>query len=257
MKKLLSLAFLTTLLHADQGIPDPSQPPTPEIQPAEYVPDPIPPSDPDMSDPGMADCAPAPTPTPPVEQVQTEPVICDPSDNYGSFILNEFKMGYFRFGDKAMRHIYDKGILDIQLTSSFCFWKPLYAYVAFEYISAHGRMLGDHKKTFVQIVPISLRIQYIQPITYDLKYYLTAGPRIYYFHQRNHSPGIPASVNKWGCGGFINTGFIYYLSEHITVDFFGEYSYKRMHFATDSKHVKGISVQIGGMTLGAGIGYFW
>lgn len=253
MKTLLSLAFLTTLLHADQGIPDPET--NPVIQPAEYVPDPTPPSDPDM-----ADSAPATTAPPKVEQVeqmQTEPVVCDPSDNYGSFILNEFKMGYFRFGDKAMRHIYDKGILDIQLTSSFCFWKPLYAYVAFEYISAHGRMLGDHKKTFVQIVPISLGVQYIQPITYDLKYYLTAGPRIYYFHQRNQSSGIPASVNKWGCGGFINTGFIYYLSEHIIVDFFGEYSYKRMHFATDSKHAKGNSVQIGGMTLGAGIGYFW
>jgi hypothetical protein len=288
MKTLLSLVLFATLLHADPETPYASQPQTPmpdsEQQPSQDMPDtsqqqapmpnssgseqpsqdlpdtmqPAPSSSQDMpqSDPEMADSMPAMTdPVEPVEQC--EPVCCEPYDPYGSFILNEFKMGYFRFGDKTLRHIYGKGILDIQLTSSFRFWKPLYAYVAFEYISAHGRTLGGHEETFVQVVPISLGVQYIQPITFDLKYYLTAGPRIYYFHQRNNSPGFPSSVNKWGCGGFINTGFIYYLSEHITFDFFGEYSYARMHFETHRPHVKGNTPQIGGMTLGAGIGYFW
>jgi hypothetical protein len=283
MKTLLSLVLSATLLHADPETPDASQQQTPipgseqqqpqdmpdtsqqqtpmpdsEQQPSQDMPDtmqPAPSSSQDMpqSDPEMADSMPATTD--PAEPMQQDEMICEPL--YGNFILNEFKMGYFRFGDKALRHIYGKGILDIQLTSSFRFWKPLYAYVAFEYISAHGRTLGGHEKTFVQVVPISLGVQYIQKITFDLKYYLTAGPRIYYFHQRNNSAGVPSSVNKWGCGGFINTGFIYYLSEHITFDFFGEYSYARMHFETHRHHVKGNTIQIGGMTLGAGIGYFW
>ncbi len=283
MKTLLSLVLFATLLHADPETPDASQTPMPsspnaeqqqdmpdtsqqqtpmpdsEQQPSQDMPDtmqPAPSSSQDMqSDPEMGDSMPAMSAPSTTEPMQQDEMICEPL--YGNFILNEFKMGYFRFGDRALRHIYGKGILDIQLTSSFRFWKPLYAYVAFEYISAHGRTLGGHEKTFVQVVPISLGVQYIQKITYDLKYYLTLGPRIYYFHQRNNSAGVPSSVNKWTCGGFINTGFIYYLSEHITFDFFGEYSYARMHFETHRSHVKGNTIQIGGMTLGAGIGYFW
>jgi hypothetical protein len=100
-------------------------------------------------------------------------------------------------------------------------------------------------------------LQYIQPITFDFKYYLTVGPRLFFFHQRNHSRGLPSTVNKVGCGGFINTGFMYYLSHHIIIDFFGEYSYKQLHFKTRRTNVSGNSVQVGGLTLGAGIGYFW
>ncbi len=177
-----------------------------------------------------------------------------PWDDYGSFALAEFKMGYFRFSDKSLRHIYDEGLLDLQLVSSFCVWKPLYLYLAGEYIGAEGRSIEGHYRTKIRIVPISLGLQYIQPITYDFKYYLTLGPRLFYFHQKNHAPGV-ASQNKWGCGGFVNTGFMYYLSEHIIVDFFGEYSYKRMHL--HKSNPSGSHLQIGGLTLGAGIGYFW
>ncbi len=184
-------------------------------------------------------------------------VECDECDPYGSFILNEFKMGYFRFGDENFRHIYDRGVLDLQLTSSFRVWRPLYVYGAIEYIEAEGRSIGGHEKTRIRIVPLSLGLQYIQPITCDFRYYLTIGPRYFFFHQRNHSSSVPHNVNKSGCGGFINTGFIYYLSHHIIVDFFGEYSYKRMHFESHRRNVSGNSAQVGGLTLGAGIGYFW
>jgi hypothetical protein len=184
-------------------------------------------------------------------------VECDECDPYSSFILNEFKMGYFRFENKELRHVYDKGVLDLQLTSSFRFWKPLYAYFAIEYINAEGRTIGGHKKTKIRIVPLSLGVQYIQPVTCDFKYYLTIGPRYFFFHQHNYSSGLQPIVNKNGCGGFINTGFMYYLSNHIIIDFFGEYSYKMMHFKSHRTLVEGNSFQVGGLTLGAGLGYFW
>jgi hypothetical protein len=218
---------------------------------------------------------PAPTPTPPPDQTpameetsppeqtpvstmeETPPCEPEPCEEYGSFILNEFKMGYFRSGDKRFRHIYDDGLLDMQLTSSFCVWKPLYVYAAVEYIGAEGRSIGGHEKTYMRIIPLSLGLQYIQRIACDFKYYLTLGPRYFFFHQENHSHGVPRTVNKSGLGGFINTGFIYYLSHHITVGFFGEYSYKRMHFESHRKNVEGQSIQVGGLTIGGEIGYFW
>jgi hypothetical protein len=228
MKKLLSLVLFTVALHADSAEPTTPPPATDSSQPQPAA-------------PAQQTESAAPMEQPPMEQTS-------PGENYGSFILNEVKLGYFRFGDKKLRHTYDKGVLDVQLTNSFCFWKPLYVYTSVEYIGADGRVHETHDKRKIRMVPVSLGVQYIQPITFDFKYYLTAGGRYFFVHQWENS----TSLTHHGLGGFINTGFMYYLSEHIIVDFFGEYSYKRMHF-----HDMGGSLQVGGLTLGAGVGYFW
>lgn len=220
MKKLSVLALLATALYADAQ-PDPTTPP-----PA--------------------------TQTTPTSDTQQAPVVVEqPAVNhneYGSSVLTEYKLAYFRISDRKMRHIYDKGLLDMQLTSSFCFWKPLYVYTGIEYIGANGRVPKTHEKRKIRMVPVSLGVQYIQPITFDFKYYLTMGGRYFFVHQWNHS----TRLTHHGLGGFANTGFLYHLSEHVVVDFFGEYSYKRMHF-----HKLGGSTQVGGLILGAGVGYFW
>jgi hypothetical protein len=223
IKTLFSLPLLATALHADS--PGQTTPPattdSPSSQPA----------------------APAlqTEPAAPIEQASV-------GQDYGSFILSEVKLGYFRFGDKKLRHMYDKGLLDVQWVNSFCFWNPLYVYTSVEYIGADGRVPKTHEKQKIRMVPVSLGLQYIQPITFDFKYYLTAGARYFFVHQWDHS----TSLTHHGLGGFANTGFIYYFSEHVIVDFFGEYSYKKMHF-----HEMGGSSHVGGLTLGAGVGYFW
>ena len=237
MKTLLSLVLLTISLSADLETTTPPVTPDPVTEPMTPA-DPIIDSDMPIDE---EDCVP--------------PRTID--DDYGSFILNEFKMGYFRCYDRDFRRTYDLGVLDLQLTSSFCVWKPLYVYGAVEFIHANGRSHQSHKRTEVRIVPLSVGLQYIQRITYDFKYFLTAGPRYFFFHQHTDSSLVRRTVNKSGCGGFINTGFIYYLSNHITVDFFGEYSFKKMHFKSNSGDVSKGSHQIGGLTLGAGLGYFW
>lgn len=184
------------------------------------------------------------------ESVVEAPVqmCCIPPDPYGSDILAEFKMGSFRFGDKKLRHQYDEGLLDLQLSSTVRVWKPLYAYMSLEYIGADGRLKGSHQKIKIRMVPLSLGVRYLQKVTYDLKYYLTAGPRYFFVHQwTKHTSQTPN-----GFGGFVNTGFIYYIDHNFVIDLFGEYSFKKMHLRPlHGNH------QVGGLTLGAGIGYFW
>lgn len=213
MKKLIGLALLTTTLFGDS--------------PAESITEPVDaPVSPDQA---------------PIEEESSD-------HGYGSFALTEVKMGYLRFGDRKLRHHYNKGVLDVQLTSSICFWKPLYAYLGVEYIGCDGRLHPGHQKIQLRMVPVSLGVQYIQPITFDLKYYLTAGARYFFAHQWTPSK----SLTRNGVGGFANTGFLYYLNPHVVFDFFGEYSYKKLHFQK-----MGGSLQVGGLILGAGIGYFW
>jgi len=189
------------------------------------------------------------------ESFAQEPVVeapvqmcCIPPDMYGSKLLAEFKMGYYRFGDKTLRHQYNEGVLDLQLSATFRVWKPLYAYMSLEYIGADGRLHGSHRKIKIRMVPLSLGVRYLQKVTYDLKYYLTAGPRYFFVHQwtkrTSHTPK--------GFGGFVNTGFIYYLNHNVVFDVFGEYSFKKMRL----RPLHGRQ-QVGGLALGAGIGYFW
>jgi hypothetical protein len=218
-KTLFSFILLTTLLQADAGT-DPAQTPAPADQ---TTPEPVDETAPEAMEPPPA-CV-----------------------WYGSFLLTEFKMGYFRFGDKKLRHWYDKGILDLQLTSTYRLIRPFYLYGSLEYMGDNGRR-HTGQKIKIRIVPISLGLQYLQKITPDFKYYLTLGPRYYFVHQWNHSH----SQTHQGFGGFANTGFLYYLSENIVVDAFAEYSYKRMNF-----HNLGGNLQVGGLTFGGGIGYFW
>lgn len=237
MKTLIGLALLTTPLLADSSalIPDTPNPvPSPD-QPMIEV----------STDPSSTIDTPAvQTSTSPAPEEGCE-IYCD---DYGSSVLNEFKMGYFRFADKKLRQRYNDGLLDLQLTSSINFWKRLYAYVGVEYVESDGRIPKSHTKIKIRMLPVSLGVQYMKPITYDLNYYFTIGGRYFFVHQWTHS----RSLTHRGLGGFANTGFIYYLNYHLVFDIFGEYSIKKMHF-----HDMGGSERVGGLTLGAGIGYFW
>ena len=225
----MSLALLTTTLFADAAPEIPTDPmPIQEAAPANSS-------------------SVQPAPQTPVEEGYVVETTCE--NEYGSSVLNEFKMGYFRFADKKLRRRYNDGVLDLQLTSSFNFWKRLYAYVGIEYVGSNGRNVPkSHKEIKIRMVPISLGVQYMKPITDDLKYYVTLGGRYFFVHQWTHS----RSLTHNGLGGFGNTGFIYYLNHHVVVDIFGEYSYKKMKF-----HDMGGNLRVGGLTLGAGVGYFW
>ena len=232
MKKLMGLALLSTVLFGDAA-PETAADPVREATP---------------NNPPAVQPATHHTPQPQMQESYVQEITCE-EDEYGSSVLNEFKMGYFRFADKKLRQRYNDGLLNLQLTSSFNFWKRLYAYMGVEYVGSDGRDIPkSHKKIKIRMVPVSLGVQYMKPITYDLKYYFTLGGRYFFVHQWTNSK----SLTHHGLGGFVNTGFLYYLNHHVVVDIFGEYSYKKMKF-----HDMGGNLRVGGLTLGAGVGYFW
>lgn len=58
----------------------------------------------------------------------------------------------------------------------------------------------------------------------------------------------------------MNTGFLVDIGNHFTMNIFGEYSYKKLRFHSEkSETFKYIvkSVQLGGITLGVALGYFF
>lgn len=175
--------------------------------------------------------------------------------------LVEFKMGYFFFSNSKMRKIYDRGGLDIQLCASYLLlWNPtsrwaLNAYSAVEYFYRSGKSINGHQKTSLWSIPINIGLKPVYEINASMQYYFALGPRYFYIHQHNCSSYVYKNRSKNGLGFFVNTGFNYFLCDHLAIDIFGEYSYAKAHFHGGKSRVYTRNIEITGFTFGGGIGY--
>lgn len=173
----------------------------------------------------------------------------------------EVKTGYFFFSNSTMRKVYDKGGLDLQLCASYPFWDlatrwTLNAYGAIEYFHRTGKSLNNHQRTSIWSVPINLGLKPVYEINEQLQYYFALGPRYFYIHQHNNSSYVKKHRSRNGLGLFVNTGFNYLLCDGFLIDIFGEYSYAKMHLrSSKNSAVYTKSIQIGGFTLGCGVGH--
>lgn len=174
--------------------------------------------------------------------------------------LIEVKTGYFFFSNSKMRKVYDKGGLDIQL----CVSHPLFnmssrwvlnAYGAVEYFYRSGKSINEHQKTSLWSVPINFGLKPVYKINDRMQYYCAIGPRYFLIEQHNHSSYVNKKKSSDGFGFFANTGFNYILCNNFVIDFFGEYSYAKIHSHGGKTNVYTRNIQIGGFTFGTGLGY--
>ncbi len=171
----------------------------------------------------------------------------------------EFKAGYFFFNSPGMRKVYNKGGIDLQVCGIYPLCSNLGLYAAVEYMGKHGHTLGAHEKASIWEIPLSLGLQPIVGLNSDntIRYYFTIGPKYFFAHVHIHSSFLPRTLNSNNIGGFANTGFMFDVSENLSVDVFGEYSYVKLHFHSSKKATKGHTVQAGGLTFGLGLAYLF
>ncbi len=169
--------------------------------------------------------------------------------------LLEAKVGYFFFTDSSMSEVFNEGGLDLQLSGSYPFYKILNIYVSVEYLEKSGHSTGAHQKTSLWEIPVSLGLKPIFPITDFMQYYITIGPRYFFIHVHNRSSDVPKTMTANGCGGFVNTGFNFIVDTHFLIDIFAEYSFKTLKFHSHQSGTEGLNPQVGGLTIGGGLGY--
>lgn len=169
--------------------------------------------------------------------------------------LIEAKAGYFFFVDDTMRKVYNQGGWDVQLAGSYPIYKYLHIYGAVEYLEKSGYSLNGNQKTHIWELPISLGLKPVITLNKRAQWYITIGPRYFLAYVHNYSSYVPKHMNANGCGGFANTGFLLTYGKHFTLDFFGEYSYKKLHFSSNLPGTTAQSAQVGGITVGVGLGY--
>lgn len=169
----------------------------------------------------------------------------------------EAKVGYFFFSNSKMRKVFDQGGIDIQLSGFYPLDSWLQIYGSVEYLERSGRSLGYHQKTKIWETPLSLGLKITTPVCENIQGYFTLGPRYFFVCVHNNSSFVSKRMKKNGCGGFANIGFNYNLCNNLLIDFFGEYSYGRLHFHSSKKNSYGQTMQVGGFTFGAGLSYLF
>ncbi len=168
----------------------------------------------------------------------------------------EVKFGYFYFSNSKMRKIFDRGGIDVQISSFYPIYKWLQIYGSIEYLERNGKSSED-QKTKIWETPFSLGLKVVIPVCNKIQSYFTLGPRYFFVHVHNQSSFVERNLKQNGLGGFANIGLNFSPCNHLLIDLFGEYSYGRLHFHSSKKNNYGQTMQIGGFAFGAGIGYFF
>ncbi len=165
----------------------------------------------------------------------------------------EIKPGYF-FANHTLRKIYHGGY-EIQASITRPLSDDIALYGSIGYIHARGKSLGEHQKTSISQVPLDLGVRAFASISKHTTAYLGAGPRFFYFHQRNNSSFVDPHVHTNGFGFFINGGWNYINRNGFIGGIFGEYAFQQQSFKSTMPNVYGRSdLQIGGFTFGASVG---
>jgi hypothetical protein len=175
----------------------------------------------------------------------------------------EAKAGYFFFTSSGMRHIYDKGGVDVQVSGAYSFLHWLRLYGSVEYLQRAGYSRNGHQPTSIWAIPLSIGLQpfvslYTSPCSHKkASGYFSLGPRYFFAHAHNHSDYVQQTMDQNGLGGFVNVGLLLSCSPNFTIDLFGEYSYCKLHFHSSHFGSQGHDVQVGGLAFGGGWAYLF
>lgn len=178
----------------------------------------------------------------------------------------EFRPSYFYPTSSTFRKIFDgsvnyqlTGTAPIGLCSRYEWVRSINLWGGVDYFSKTGHSQGLHDKTRIRMVPLTLGLKYFLPSCsrgYPLNFYAAGGMKYYFLQTHNHSEQVKNKINKNGMGGVVEVGFITTLRECFILDLFASYSFKSFGAPSSSDPaVKGTSLNISGLNVGAGIGY--
>lgn len=117
----------------------------------------------------------------------------------------------------------------------------------FDWFSKKGRSLGTCDPTKIKIAYFSFGLSCVHEINACNLFSIGIGPSIAGIWLTNKSHPCE-KVSKASGGLVIKTNYNNYFSENVTIELFADYVYQPVHFRP--RHT-----QVGGLRLGAGLGY--
>ncbi len=191
-------------------------------------------------------------------------VFCLPAALLPSSIIFEGNAAYFRPTSDVLRDIYGSHWLNsgLKISGKLPFSQPflqdLYLFGGFNYLDAEGRSIGGDDKTEIRIIPLSLGLDYMYTVLdapNPLKLYLGAGVRYFFVRVKNDVTFVKSRVTKSGLGGVVEGGALYFLDKHFFIKAFADYSFRNLGIINTPSGVSGKGVEVGGLSIGGGIGF--
>ncbi len=172
--------------------------------------------------------------------------------------LLEFRISQFYPNSSDMRELFGDGV-NFQLTGScpLCdgpdrWLDGVNLWAAVDYFSKSGRSIGLDEKTTLRMVPLTLGLKCFFP----LNFYAAGGLKYYFVRTHNDSDFVKKTVKIKGLGAVVETGFITPLCNGFLLDVFMSYSFKSFGAPFISNPaVESLGLNVGGINVGAGIGY--
>lgn len=168
----------------------------------------------------------------------------------------EVKPSYFFFSTSPMNDIYNKGGFEIQTSASVPLYRCFAGYGSIGYRKSWGHALNTGEKTTLSVMPLDIGLKSIVNFQERYYYFFALGPRFFYFHQHNNSPYVESTINNWGVGFFVHTGFNMVVADCFLLGVFGEYSYEKKAITSRIRNVfSNGGAQMGGFAFGISAGY--
>jgi hypothetical protein len=162
----------------------------------------------------------------------------------------EFRVSSFYPTSKFFRQIYStpRVAYGIDISRQIC--GNSYLWIDVDWFDKKGHSVGPEefrRSTRINLVPVSMGVKYLLPVTSSIDVYAGAGVAYTFLHVRNHSEFVHERVNRQGFGGVVKTGVKVKFCGCYFLDLFGDYLYQRFHF-------HGHHTEVGGFKIGGGIG---
>ncbi len=151
-------------------------------------------------------------------------------------------VNYFRPSKQIFRDIYGNGVM---YRAEICIgiWRGLELWMAGGYFSKNGKLSFTDEGTKLQILPVGWGIKYVSTKG-NINYYTGIG--LNYYQVKEINPIGDVSKGRLGLGGEI--GAFTRITGGLIIDFRMDYYYCKMELANRK-------IDIGGLTVGIGLGY--
>lgn len=177
-------------------------------------------------------------------------------DGMGPITLEAKFAAYFPL-EKRTRKVFHRALpnFELEVATTWCDWQPWFNV---GYIWDNGRSNGCFEKTRLNVIPLSLGVNYLIPMCNCIDAYIGAGAVYSFLRTRDHSEFVRRHVTDHAWGGVVKAGFYYNYSECVFFDGFINYVYTRFnrnHHRDEDLFVVRREVNFSGLKIGVGVGF--
>jgi outer membrane protein W len=188
---------------------------------------------------------------------QKEEVPCSPT--HWSF---EIRGDAYISLKEQIRKIYGSGIPTMEIEAAYTFFHDKWStcdrfslWANAGWSSKGGQTEGFGYYTKLNLVPISVGVEYQVQIVKDFDFYVGIGPSYSFLRIRNNDGFQNTHLKRNQFGFRTKTGFRYTFYTNFFIDAFGDYSYT--HFRQMRDPIQSIDGNFSGFYVGGGLGFKW